>query len=124
MKALVRDAIFGTAIVVFCFAATGCRTFERGVIWAPERLTYHTNGEGVVDRVEQYDANGVCRRILFFAEDGGWALVQDRDTAGVCRRATYYDDAGRVCRIEKRDTGGITRNSMRFDPSGMPVRAN
>ncbi len=110
-----------TALLALCITVTGCRTFGGGVTWAPERLAYHTNGTGAIDRVEEFDGNDVCRRILFYRKDGGLKLAQERDSAGVCRRSTYYDSSGRVTRVLEHDVKGVSHTATRFSNAGMPI---
>ncbi len=117
--AVMRTALLA-GFTILSLTVIGCRSFERGVTWAPERIAYHINGGGEVDRVEQYDADDVCRRILFYRDDGGLKLIQDRDGAGVCRRATYYSH-GRVTRIEEHDASGAPQDTTRFGTTGTPV---
>ena len=97
---------------------SGCTTTGTTVIQTPNRITYHSGKAGSVDRVEERDAKGVCRRMLYYTDEGALKLLQERDAKGVCRRATYYDARGRVTRIETHDENGISQNVLRFDQDG------
>ncbi len=124
MKTMLLKGVPGVSLLMLCLLVSGCGTFESGVTWAPDRMAYQTNGDGEVERVEQYDDDGVCRRILFYREDGKLKLVQERDGAGVCRRATYYDTEGRVSRVLDHDTKGSLTGMMRFSASGSPAASD
>jgi hypothetical protein len=124
MKTMGLKGVPAASLLGLCLLASGCGTFQSGVTWAPERMAYQTNGDGEVARVEQYDDDGVCRRILFYREDGKLKLVQERDAAGVCRRATYYDAEGRVSRVQSRDAEGSLTDTMRFSASGSPAASD
>ena len=112
------------AIAAICAIFPGCGTLESGVIWAPERIAYHAAESGDIQRVEQYDDDDVCRRILVYAENGKLKLIQERDESGVCRRSTYYNGGGRVLRVVERDADGSLRDTTRFNTGGAPVEGD
>jgi hypothetical protein len=117
-RKLVMNITLVCALPLVSLLTTGCTTTGTTAIQTPTRITYETGEAGRVDRVEECDPRGVCRRMLYYTETGTPELLQERDAKGVCRRATYYDAQGRISRIETHDAKGISQNVIRFSKDG------